>query len=412
MDVFCCWDGDKIGRRVGRAVLADDVGEVRRVDQAINAGNELWRSLAVNVGGSVIEVGGDEGRIVIDASRLSDMPAVAEQYAETVGATVSVGVGTKLSDSAKALVVAKLRGGDKIVIWDDEMQPEYEAATKPKTEQEKISDEYLQKDEKPKRAEETGHSAVGAHSSNKVGENHGPNAGFEILHKPGFTTVKPSDEPAPAAPPPSLDPTAAPAGPSLGSSSGSPEDDLHAAAQDQGAQDLQGQYQSLMDQDQLKKMVTDCLTKVRKQLPAISKLQQTSPDAYKSILGLVQGVILMGKALTGGEQDPQQPQGDPDPQYVQDMGKNEMQSTPPANGEMGMAESSQNDVEDVDDASLLKDDSIPDGTVVNQKMKVRHSDGSASWKSMESGMIASQDAGSGPFGANSHPTSSREPSAR
>jgi len=39
MDVFVCWDGDKIGRRVGRAVLADDVGEVRRVDQAINAGN-------------------------------------------------------------------------------------------------------------------------------------------------------------------------------------------------------------------------------------------------------------------------------------------------------------------------------------------------------------------------------------
>lgn len=412
MDLFCCWDGDKVGRRVGRAVLADDVGEVRRVDQAINAGNELWRSLALNVGGSVIEIGGDEGRIVIDASHLSDMPAVAEQYSETVGATVSVGVGTRLSESAKALVVAKLRGGDKIVIWDDEMQPEYDEATKPKTEQEKISAEYFQKDEKPKTPEETGHAAVGAHSSNKVGENHGPNAGFEVQHKPGFTDVKPSDEPAPTPPDPAAGASMSAPGGSAPAASGSPEDDLHAAAQDQGAQDLQGQNQSAMDQDQLKKMVTDCLEKVRKQLPAISKLQQGSPDAYKSIIGLVQGVIMMGKALTGGDQDPQQPQGDPDPQYVQDMGKNEMQSTTPADGEMGMAESSQNDVEDVDDASLLKDDSIPDGTVVDQKMKVRHADGSASWKSMESGMIASQDAGSGPFGANSHPTSSRTPSAR
>ena len=412
MQIFVSWDGDHVGRRSGRAILDNDTGEARRIGQAIDSGNELWKNFAVNVGGSLITMGGDEGHILIDASRLSEMPAVAERYSETVGATVSVGVGTKLRDSAKALVVAKLRGGDKIVIWDDAMQPEVDEATKPKTEKDKIGEEYLQKaDPKPKTAEETGHSAVGSHSSNKVGENHGPNAGFETLHKPGFTTIKPGDEPSPAAPPPAPDPTAgaAPAGPSA---SGSPEDDLHAAAQDQGAQDMQGQTQGMMDQDQLKKMVTDCLQKVHKQLPAIAKLQQTSPDAYKSIIGLVQGVILMAKAVTGGDQDPQQPQGDPDPQYVQDFAKADMPSTPPVNGEMGMAESSQNDVEDVDDASLLKDDKIPDGTVVNQKMKVRHSDGSCSWKSMESGMIASQDAGSGPFGANSHPTSSREPSAR
>ena len=56
MLVYVTWDGDKIGRMVGRARLADDVAEVRRVDRAINAGNELWRSYALKHGGSVIEI--------------------------------------------------------------------------------------------------------------------------------------------------------------------------------------------------------------------------------------------------------------------------------------------------------------------------------------------------------------------
>lgn len=399
MDVFVCWDGDKIGRRVGRAVLDDNVGEVRRVDQAINAGNELWRAMALAAGGSVIEVGGDEGRVQIDASHLGDMPPVAERYAETVGATVSVGVGTKLSESAKALVVAKLRGGNRIVMWDESMQPEYDKATVPESEQNKIAKEYLEKAEPPKPKEHSEKEAVGAHTSHQTGENHGPNAGFSVQHKPGFSDLKPSDEPAPAAPPDPTNPLSNVSMDAPGGSGGSnPEDDLHAAAQSQGQRDVQDQQNGAEDMEQVKKMVHDCLTKVRKQLPAISKLQATDPDAYKSIIGLVQGVILMGKAVIG----PQQPPDDELPQNVQQgMSKGEIASTPPQDGAMGMSE---------DD--MLKDDSIPDGTVINQKMKVRHSDGTSSWKSMESGMIASQDAGSGPFGANSHPTSSREPSAR
>jgi hypothetical protein len=402
MDVFVCWDGDKIGRRVGRAVLDNDVGEVRRVDQAINAGNELWRNLALNVGGNVVEVGGDEGRIIIDASHLGDMPGVAERYAETVGASVSVGVGTKLSESAKALVVAKLRGGNRICVWDPEMEPEYLAATKPETEQNKIAKEYFDKAEPPKHAEETGHSAVGTHSAHMTGENHGPGAGFSVQHKPGFSDIKPSDE-GPAkpvdAPPNPLSQISLNAPGGAGGSN--PEDDMHAAAQGQAQQDAQDSTNGMDDQEKLKKVVHDALQGVRKQLPAIQRLQATSPDAYKSILQLVQGVILMGKAIMQPAGDGAQ-QGDPDPQYVQAaLNKaGDIASAPPANGEMGMSEE-----------SMEKDD-VPVGTVVDQKMKVQHSDGGTSWKSMESGMIASQDGGSQPDGANSHPTSSREPSAR
>lgn len=306
MDVYVCWDGDKIGRRVGRAVLRDDVGEVRQVDQAINAGNELWRTMALSVGGNVIEIGGDEGRIVIDASHLGKIPAIAENYSETVGATVSVGVGKKLSESAMALVIAKLRGGDQIVIWDQSMQVEYdEVANAPKSEKDKISDEYLakaandthkgkgfeQKGPKNKSAGGDVDQLVMEHNTKKLA---GANAGFAVQHKPNFTTVKPGKpgdkQVGPDPDPPAQSTEQTSAGPSF-------EDQLHDAATTQQSKDDDDQKQKGDDAEDLKKKLAQTLAKIKKQMPVLVQLQQTAPDAYQAILGLVHGVILLGKEV-------------------------------------------------------------------------------------------------------------------
>jgi len=330
MDVYVCWDGDKIGRRVGRAVLRDDVGEVRQVDQAINAGNELWRSLALSVGGSVIEIGGDEGRIVIDASHLGKIPGIAENYSETVGATVSVGVGKKLSESAMALVIAKLRGGDQIVIWDQSMQAEYdEVANAPKSEREKISDEYLAKaanethkgkgfEQKkgPKNKSAGGNidQLVMEHNTKKLT---GANAGFAVQHKPNFTTLK-SGKPGDSQPGP--DP-APPAQSTEQASTGSDfESQLHDAAQAQQSKDDDDQKQAGDNAEDLKKKLAQTLAKIKKQMPVLVQLQQTAPDAYQAVLDLVHGVILLGKEVMS--QNP--PPSDVLPDHVQNaLGKAE-----------------------------------------------------------------------------------------
>jgi GNAT superfamily N-acetyltransferase len=298
MEVFVCWDGDKIGRRVGRAVLSDDVGEVRRVDQAINAGNELMRAFALNVGGNVIEIGGDEGRICIDASRLGEVPALTSRYSETVGASLSVGIGMKMSESAKALVIAKLRGGDQIVVWDDSLQPEYdEVANAPKAEKEKIADEYLAKadeNEDQSGAAATTHS--GELAQNTVGKNHGVHAGFSTQHEPGFTDRKPGgDDAAPGGPP---DPETTHAGDDF-------EAQLHDAANDQASKDDDDKKKAGDNAADIKQKVGEALARVRQQLPILATLQQTSPDAYQSILGLVQGVILLGKEVMDKNPPPQ-----------------------------------------------------------------------------------------------------------
>lgn len=128
MLVHVCYDGDSIGAHVGKARQHDDVEEVRRVSQRIDQGNLIWKSWAERVGGSVTECGGDEGAVQVPATALGELEAIREQYAGKVGASVSVGVGLKLSEAAKALLAAKLRGKDQIVWYTDEVGEEVEQA--------------------------------------------------------------------------------------------------------------------------------------------------------------------------------------------------------------------------------------------------------------------------------------------
>lgn len=146
--VYISFDGDHIGRKVGQASLSDDPNEIRRISQAIEHGNEIWRSWAITVGGDVISLGGDEGRICVGADRLEDLKALQDRYAYAVDATVSVGVGLKLSEADKALLSSKLNGGARITFYTPEIEKELdEVKSKHSNEEDKIFDEYLDKSE-------------------------------------------------------------------------------------------------------------------------------------------------------------------------------------------------------------------------------------------------------------------------
>lgn len=54
----------------------------------------------------------------------------------------------------------------------------------------------------------------------------------------------------------------------------------------------------------------------------------------------------------------------------------------------------------------------PPGTIKNRKIKVKHADGSTSWKQVGAGMIQGQEAGAPNTGAVSHPVSAREPNSK
>jgi len=407
MLVYVSFDGDGIGKLVGRARLADNVEEVRKVNQRIDRGNEIWKSFALRVGGSIIEIGGDEGALEIPADSLDELPAIAEQYAGAVEATVSVGVGMKLSEASKALLVAKLQGKDRILFYTDEMEKAIAEAQKDEgTEADKLADEYLDKAELNK-----ANTAMNA----------GPGAGFIGAHRASAPTVaKPTvsqgdheegqalydllsdDRPAP---------------PEQTHAAKDFERQLHEEAWKGEEEDMAGQAQQQSTVEQAKAQVVQALQAMKAQGQVLEQLKQAAPQAYQAMMVMTQAVIGMARSLSPQGTETQNSQAAP----RQDMAKSEVKYCTACKdpldekgrckvkahwAELGAPE------EPVEKAGLPMPSAkphhevtLPVGSQVDQKLKVQHQDGTSSWKQLEAGAIRSMD----PAG---HATSSRSPNSK
>jgi hypothetical protein len=394
MNAMLCYvsfDGDKIGREAGRARLSDDVAKVRQVDFAIKAGNDLWTALALRCGGETIEAGGDEGAIAIPAQSLSEVPTIQRQYAQVVGATCTVGVGMRLSESSKALMVGKLRGGNgQVVVWDEDMQKELDAAA-PESESAKIGEAYLGK------------------SDVEGGAGPAPASPQQPEKQPHVQLPEP---------PQPVDPV---------SQIHALEAQMHDMASAQDQQDQQDQAGEESHLDEVRAQVAQTLTSVRDQMPLIQQLQEAAPEVYASIMALVQGLIALGREVAGV--DPEAADAVPG-----DVPPDQVPATPAQKAEPSAAAPRLMHPDTPDTtvpANVLPQNTtnsragtaahrgggttagrahikLPVGSTMDGKIKIRHPDGAAGWKNMLAGMISGFEA-SPLFGANSFPVSARQP---
>jgi hypothetical protein len=231
--VFVSCDGDAIGKLVGLARLTDDVARVRRVDAEIRAGNDAVTAWALGAGGSVIEAGGDETAVEVPAAAVAELETVRRRYAGITGATLSVGVGHKLSESSKALMAAKLRGRDRITVYDDSVEADIDSAKKDQSEAEKIGEEYLGKAESP---------------------------------------AAPTDW-----------------SPHLA--------DFHHAAGRQRDADTAKSKRRQVDVDALRSQVADALSKIRDQLPALQQVKADFPKTFSAVVGLAQSTLALARGI-------------------------------------------------------------------------------------------------------------------
>lgn len=283
MKVFVSFDGDHIGRMVGRASLADKPEEVSRIAQSIERGNAIWQSWAESHGGKVINIGGDEGRLEVEADHLEELPKIRDQYQQCVGSTVSVGVGTKLSEADKSLMAAKLQGGDRIQLFTETVNELLEELQE-KPEGEKLFEEYLDPDTGLQKAQ--------------PGTNAGTNAGFA-----GASMSHPA---APAQPTEGSEHSEAEVARGvLGIEPGQPvdyEQMFHQAAA-QTPEEPDQQPSGL--QDGVRAQVIQILQDVRSKADKLEEMRATNPDLYESVKGLVQAMISMAQAQ-GGPTQPEQ----------------------------------------------------------------------------------------------------------
>lgn len=370
MNVFIAWDGDHIGRQVGRASLADNVEELRRISQAIDQGNAIWKSWVELAGGSIVSFGGDEGRAEVPAEKLQELPKIRVQYSGAVGSSVSVGVGLKLSEADRALLAAKLRGGDKIVFYTSEVDQDIERAKKPQNESEKLFDEYLGKAQANEAmndgAFQGAHKMVGPAKAVQPQEVTDPENSETAAAVDTFDAERPPES-------------------SQTHAAQDFENQFHDAAGKQKEQDDAEAAKQNSNIEQLKAQVVQVLQQVKGQQQVLEQIRQQAPDVYNSVMGMAQAMVALARELVSGdeEQPMQKSEDEEDGEPQADLFKDALPST---------------------GRHPLK---LPVGATIEgqQKFKVQHQDGTTSWKSAKAGIIQSQD----PTG---HGTSAREPGAR
>lgn len=270
--IYYSWDGDHIGRLAGQTKLNNDIEGTRKIGRAIEDGNKLFIDFAINNGGSPIQSGGDEGAATIPADKLPELMPVTAQYHQITGCTVTIGIGFDLASSSKAVLIGKVYGkGDCAVVWQPEMEKLIdELIANPISEKDKEVEAYLGHDD-------TDH--LGKADPADIQRRLQPTVphGHAPITLPEVKLDAPQQDPA-----------AEPQKPNY-------EDEFHGHAQKQAAKDLHDKTHSQENLQQLKQSVVETLQNVRTQLPVIAQLKQTSPDAYNSVVELIQGVIELGK---------------------------------------------------------------------------------------------------------------------
>lgn len=364
-------DGDGIGQKIGRASLRDDVPEVKRLSQAIDAGQRIWISWALSTGGSVVSAGGDEVRLEVPIERLGELPALREDYGRCVGATASVGVGMTLGEADKALLSAKMHGKDQIRFWTEKVDEEVEKLSHaPKTEVEKITDEYLSgavAKAEPSASMSSpalvggaggmaGQAGPGAPAAPDAGAVEAPSASAGVA--PEASTTHAADD---------------------------FEEQFHALAGTQGqkdaatAQQQQGQAEQGQRQDALRQKVITVLKAVQKQAPVLEQVKAQAPQVYKVVMACVQTLIMAARELRGEPPEQlQQEDGDgkgDENVSAEDVKKAELK--PPPNATTPVPKSHH----------VIQ----PVGATVDNKIKVRHGDGKSGWVQVSSGQILSMD---------------------
>lgn len=126
--LFMAYDGDNAGRLVGRAILHDNPQELHEVSNRIAHGHDIVSDWVEAHGGKVISGGGDEGTFTIPPHAVEDIEKLRSDYQYATQLTMTVGVGTSLSEAGRALMVGKFRGKDQVCQYDRNVDVELKQA--------------------------------------------------------------------------------------------------------------------------------------------------------------------------------------------------------------------------------------------------------------------------------------------
>lgn len=160
--LIMAYDGDNAGRLVGQSVLANDADGLSEVSGRITHGHDIVHQWVQEHGGKIISGGGDEGTFAIPSTALEDIDQLRSDYEYITKLTMTVGIGTNLSEAGKSLLVGKFRGKNMAVQYDESVEQDLQTAKNnlasgnASPEERKLGEAYLTPDERQSPTESPG----------------------------------------------------------------------------------------------------------------------------------------------------------------------------------------------------------------------------------------------------------------
>lgn len=159
--LYMSYDGDGCGKKVGRAIIANDEAKLHDISAKIDLGHEIVKHWVAENGGKVISGGGDEGSFKVPQDSIGHIEQLRKDHEFATGITISIGVGSSLSEAGKSLLAAKFRGKNQVAYYNSDVEKDIDNARKrvkkgkASQEEYKLAEAYLKKAEGKDMAEKT-----------------------------------------------------------------------------------------------------------------------------------------------------------------------------------------------------------------------------------------------------------------
>lgn len=277
MRLFLAASGDGISHLLQQAMFIDNVEEIRRISHAVQSGNQVFESFALSTGGSTVESSPLFCLIEVDAKELANLESIKKQYQSATNTTVTVGIGHKTSEACKALKAAQLKGPGHTKFYTQEVEKELEK-NKDKLDESQLAKKQDVIDLNTVNTPAAPVTAATVASAVNSGAVPTPDQGIP-LEEPAIAPTQMAD----------IQPI-------------NFEQEFRGHAQKYEDAEKARKLQTSQSYQEIKQKVADSLVKIKEQLPYIAQLRNSSPDAYESIIAIIQGVILLGRELDKTDQ--------------------------------------------------------------------------------------------------------------
>lgn len=272
MKAYVAWKAS-LASQQNAAIAANDVGHLRRQQLAVDLCDAQLRDWVLANAGDVVSRNVGEGIFELPMEKLALLPKRMDEYGQALQATPRVGIGTKLVECLRALKLAT----DKSRLF---------VLYSPEVEEELAQDQTLEK---------------------ALAQNHGAGGGFGGfatgggVASPAAPTAEASEHSEAEGARGAIADAAegAPPAPEQTHAAADLEDQFHELATGQEQKDGSDQQAAAVTKQaaEARKKIASVLQTIRTQAPKIAELKARSPEAYQAIMGLVQGVIVMARAL-------------------------------------------------------------------------------------------------------------------